>query len=322
MMKKKILGVIVLFSSCLFLVSCISINVGSGKAVMQESVIRQGSAEKILLIKVDGVILDAPQKNMFGAEEPPITARIKDELIRAEKDKSVRGILLRINSPGGAVTACDIIRDELVKFRKRTGVPIIAEMGDIAASGGVYISTAADKIIAHPTTVTGSIGVIMQMYNAKDLFEKIGVKSETIKSGDKKDMGSPFRGLSAEERSLFQDVNTSLYERFLSMILDGRKGINEQKLREIADGRIFVAQKALEYGLIDKIGYDDDSIILAEQITGVKNATIITYTSSGRNISNIYSKAALQNSGTINLVNIQASFLDDSHGVSFMYMMQ
>ena len=320
-MKKSILCACLIFITGAAFPSCITLFPGSGRGQVREMVVRQGSAEKILLIKVEGAIFDAAKKNMFGVDvEPSITARVKDELLRAEKDRSVRAVLLKINSPGGAVTTCDIIRDELVKFRKRTGIPIVAEMGDIAASGGVYISTAADRIIAHPTTVTGSIGVIMQMYNAKELFDKIGVKSETIKSGAFKDMGSPMRELSPEERSLFQEVNTSLYERFVSMILEGRKGIDEKKLRAIADGRIFVAQKALEYGLVDRIGYDDDAIAMTEQAAGIQNATIVTYSGSGNYTSNIYSQAGFQNSGTINLINIQASFLEASRGISFLYM--
>lgn len=308
--------------SAVFLVSCISFNLNSGSASLNEAVVRKGSAQKILLIKVEGAIFDTAKKNMFGGDiEQPITARIKEELSRAESDKSVRAILLKINSPGGGVTTCDIIRDEMVKFKKRTGIPIVAEMGDMAASGGVYISTAADKIIAHPTTVTGSIGVIMQMVDAKDLFDKIGVKSAVIKSGEHKDMGSPFRTLSPEEKALFQEVVGSLYERFLSVIVDGRKGIDAKQLREIADGRVFTSRRALEYGLIDAIGYDDDAIALTERAAGIRNATIVTYAAQGRYISNIYSKGAFENNGTVNLVNIQAPFLEND-GVRFLYMMK
>jgi protease-4 len=305
------------------LTSCMTFNIGSPPSEIEELTLKKGSADKILLINIDGAIFNVPQKNAFGMEvEAPITARIKDELTRAEADKSVKAVLLKIDSPGGEVTTCDIIRDEIVKFKHRTGVVVVAEMGDIAASGGVYISTSADKIIAHPTTVTGSIGVIMEMVNAKDLFDKIGVKSEVIKSGEKKDMGSPFRPMSVEEKALFQEVITSLYERFLSVIVDGRKGIDEKKLREIADGRVFVAQRALEYGLIDQIGYDDDAVLLTEKTAKIGGATIVTYSHPGRTTSNIYSKAQISNYGTVNLVNIQMSFLKNAGGASFLYMMK
>ncbi len=308
-----------IFTSCL----SFNVNLGGGIWPIREVVIRKGTPDKILLIKIYGLIFDEPKKNLLGAElTPAITARIKEELICAEKDKSIKAILLKINSPGGSATTCDIIRDELIKFKKRTGIPVIVEMGDMAASGGVYISTAADKIIAQPTTVTGSIGVIMQKFNAKELFEKIGVINESIKSGDKKDASSFFRGYSDEERALFQEVILSLYERFISVIIEGRKGINEKKLREVADGRIFLSQKALEYGLIDKIGYDDDAIELTEQTAGIRGATIVTFSGSGNYTSNIYSKGTFENNGTVNFINIDLSFLEAANGISFLYILR
>ena len=298
-------------------------NLANQQGPLEEEVIKKGSRAKIAVIKIEGPIINTAGKNMFGGEtETVITSRIREELMRAETDKSVKAVILKINSPGGAVTTCDIIRDEIMKFKKRTGVPVIAEMGDIAASGGVYLSTSADYIVAHPTTVTGSIGVITQTVNAKALLEKIGIKDETIKSGAKKDMGSPFRGFTEEERVLYTEVIMGMYERFIAVILEGRKGLDENKLREIADGRIFIAKKALEYGLIDFIGYSDDTIRIAEEKTGITNATIVCYKRSGQYIANIYSQSHVSNYGTVNLFNINASMLESMHGVSFMYMMQ
>ena len=133
-----------------------------------------------------------------------------------------------------------------MKFKKETKIPVIVEMGGIAASGGVYLAVTGDRIIANPTTVTGSIGVIAQTFRIKDLMDKVGVSAETIKSGDKKDMGSLFRSMTDEERAIFQDVINNMYERFLSVVLAGRKNLDEKKLRTFADGRIFTAKKALE----------------------------------------------------------------------------
>jgi protease-4 len=250
-----------------------------------------------------------------------ITSRVKEELDLARRDPHVRALLLRIDSPGGSVTPCDIIYNEIMKFKKEKQIPIIVEMGDMTASGGVYIAASADMILAHPTTVTGSIGVIAQFMSAKDLFEKIGIKGETIKSGDKKDMGSPFRSLTEDERALLQEVINSMYERFLSIILEGRRNLDDKHLRAFADGRIFTAKKALEYGLIDAIGYTEDAIALAEKQGYADNATIITYSRPGHYVSNIFSSSAPTGS-TINLLNIDSSFLEERFGMRFMYMMQ
>jgi protease-4 len=316
--------VLVIFGAVMpiILIGCISMPTGPRILPLEERVIREGGKEKILVIRIDGVISDSTERDFLGNElDLSMTARVKEELDRAAKDPAIKGILLRINSPGGSVTPCDIIYNEIMRFKKAKGIPVVVEMGDIAASGGVYIASAGDKILAHPTTVTGSIGVIAQFVNAKDLFDKIGLRSETIKSGDKKDIGSPFRVMTPDERALLQDVINSMYERFLSIVLAGRKNLTDAKLRPVADGRIFTAARALEYGLIDSIGYTEDAIALAEKESGVSQAMVVTYSRPGRYVSNIYARAPIENNGTINLININASFLETRYGVRFLFMM-
>ncbi|MEI6127179.1 MAG: S49 family peptidase, partial [Pseudomonadota bacterium] len=149
---------------------------------------------KILLIDIEGVITSGKKQSFLGSDtEPDPVARIKEELEKASLDKRIKAVILKINSPGGTVTASAIIHKELLKFKEKTGIAVIACLMDIAASGGYYVANAADKIIAHPTTVTGSIGVIAMKFNVKGLMDKIGVSDETIKSADKKDILSPFR---------------------------------------------------------------------------------------------------------------------------------
>jgi protease IV len=305
------------------LTGCIALQTRPGLGPLQEHVIKKGtSSDKILVISIDGPIMDAEKKDFMGNTlDTSITARVKEELDLARKDPQVRAVLLRIDSPGGSVTPCDVIYNEIVTFKKEKKIPVVVQMGSITASGGVYIAASADRIIASPTTVTGSIGVIAQLMSAKDLLDKIGVKGETIKSGDKKDMGSPFRSLTEEERALFQDVINSMYERFLSVILEGRKNLDEKRLRSFADGRIFTAKKALEYGLIDSIGYTDDAIAQTEKLSYSAGATIVTYSRPGHYVPNIFSSSA-PTSTTINLLNLDSSFLEERFGMRFMYMMQ
>src|SRR5262249_22941878 len=163
-----------------------------------------------------------------------------------------------INSPGGAVTASDILYQDLVRFRAETGKPVIACMMDVAASGGYYVAMGCDRIYAHPTTVTGSIGVIMSLYNATGLFHMLGVKSDPIKSGPNKDIGNPGRPMTEEERAILQQMVGSFYDQFVQVVVRGRPELPEERIRALADGRVYTGLDAKKLGLVDEIGYLDD----------------------------------------------------------------
>lgn len=306
-----------------FSAGCISVPIGNqGPGPLREKVLKSGdSANKIAVIRIDGVISDAPKRNMMGAEmDLSMPVRLREELDIIRKDPGIKAVVLRINSPGGGVSTCDIMYNEIIKFKKERHIPVIVEMVEMAASGGVYLAVAGDKIIANPTTVTGSIGVIAQLARFKDLMDKIGVQAETIKSGDKKDMGSPMREMTPEERAIMQDLVNSMYERFLSVVLAGRKNLDEKKLRSFADGRIFTAKKALEYGLIDSIGYADDAIAEAENAANIRNASVVTYSGQGSYTPNIYAGKAVQES-SISVMNVKVSSLEESMGCRFLYQL-
>jgi protease-4 len=174
------------------------------------------------------------------------------------------------------VTASDIIFRELEGFRQQASVPIVAIMMDVAASGGYYVALAADTVVAHPTTVTGSIGVIMLSVNAEGLLQKIGVGTNTIKSGEHKDMGSPFRPLTVEERAIFQSVIDDLHRQFVARLVERRRVAPEAAAR-LADGRIFTAEQALRHGLVDRIGYVPDALEAARRAAGLEEARVIVY---------------------------------------------
>jgi protease-4 len=265
-----------------FLAGCsvVSIDLTPRVRPLEEETVEGRGDAKILLMDLSGFLSDeAPSGALtIGTPPPrvPMLVRVREELEKARRDDKVRALVVRINSPGGTVTASDIIYRELDAFRAATGVPIVASMMDVAASGGYYIALAADTIIAHPTTVTGSIGVIMISLNAEGLMQKVGLATNTIKSGERKDMGSPFRPLTPEERAIFQSVIDDLQRQFVAKVVARRK-LTPATAATLADGRIYTAEQALGHRLIDRIGYVADAIDTARQAAGLERAKVIVY---------------------------------------------
>jgi protease-4 len=268
---------------------CITINLMPSPGPLREDEVGGAGASKILLIDLAGVISSSEEDGAF-VEHPSMLARMKEELTRAAKDPDIKALVLRINSPGGTVTASDILYHELRSFRSKRKIPIVASILDVGASGGYYVAAAADKIIAHPSSVTGSVGVIMLTVNAGGLMEKIGVHASAIASGPKKDMGSPFRPMTQEERAIFQSVIDFFYERFLSVVKEGRPNLSPEEIRKLADGRIYSGEQAKALGMVDAIGYLDDAIDLAKNQAGLSEARIVTYRRAGEYRNNIYSR--------------------------------
>ena len=273
---KQLHRFLVLFLVQLFLSGCIfNIQLLPKVQPLEEEKISGSGKEKILLLDVSGVINERDEGDIV--RRPNMVSRIKEELNKAAEDDSVRGVVLRVNSPGGTVTASDIIYHEIGKFKEKTGKKVVAAIMDVGASGAYYISMAADRVIAHPTAVTGSIGVIMLHVDVHGLLEKIGVSSDAIKSGPHKDMGSPLKPLSPEDRELFQGVIDDMYRRFLMVVQSGRRNVPPSKLRELADGRIYTADQALKAGLIDEIGYLDQAVDEVKKMAKLSEAQVVIY---------------------------------------------
>ena len=203
----------------------------------------------------------------------PVTGLIADsestieQLRKFTKDDSVKAIVLRINSPGGGVGPSQEIYEEVRKLQGKKVV--VASMGALAASGGYYIACAAQKIYANPGTITGSIGVIMQFVNVKDLIEKIGLKGMVVKSGVFKDIGSPVRDMKPEERELLQGVIDNVHSQFIGAVADGRK-MDREKVAKIADGRIFSGEQAKALGLVDALGNLEDAVAEAGKLAKIE----------------------------------------------------
>jgi protease IV len=212
------------------------------------------TGNRLALVRIEGPIMDSKSA--------------VDEIRQYVKDGSIKAIVLRIDSPGGAVAPSQEIHAEVKKAAASKSV--VVSMGSIAASGGYYIAAPATKILANPGTLTGSIGVIMEIPNLEGLMNKLGVKTEVIKSGKNKDIASAFRSMEKEERELLQGVMDNVHEQFIKAVSEGRK-IGMDELREIADGRIFTGEQAQTYGLVDQLGTLDDAVKTAASLSGIKD---------------------------------------------------
>jgi protease-4 len=268
--------------------ACIHINIPPPPAPLEEHQVSGSGKDKILLVDVSGMISSEDKESFYTY--PSMIATIKEELTRASRDESVKALVLRINTPGGTVTASDIIHHELKLFKASRKIPVIASIMDVGASGGYYIASAADRILAHPSTVTGSIGVIMLTVNAHGLLEKVGVEATAITSGPRKDMGSPFRVMTPEERGIFQALIDSFYQRFLSVVQDGRPNLQMEQIKKLADGRIYTGDQAKAAGLVDEIGYLEEAIDAAKKKAGLTEAKVVTYRRPGDYSNNIYTR--------------------------------
>jgi protease IV len=259
------------------------------KPLEEETVEGKGS-DKILLLDLSGVLSEDLPSFSIGAPPPrvPLLARVREELRKAEEDSRIRALIVRINSPGGTITASDVLYHELLAFKTRKKVPVIAAILDVGASGGYYAALAADTIVANPTTVTGSIGVVMITVDAQGLMQKIGVAPLAIKSGPMKDAGSPFRSLTEPERAIFQGIIDEMYGRFVGLIVQSRK-IPEDRVRALADGRVYTADQALRLGLVDRIGYLEDVVALARESAKLTEARVVMYHRPKEYRANIYS---------------------------------
>jgi protease-4 len=265
---------------------------------LKEFTIEGSGADKILLIPVNGLISDMPKKGLIGTS-PSVVEQVVAQMHKAEKDKRIRAVLLKINSPGGTITASDLLYHEILSFKERTGAKIIISMMDVATSGAYYMSLPADMIISHPTTVTGSVGVIFLQPKVSGLMNKIGLGVDVKKFGKNKDMGSPFRDSSEEEQKLIQNAVNDFGERFIRLVQKHRNP-EKQALVEISTARVFLADEALKMGLIDKIGYLNDAVKESKKLARIpEDARVVVYRRTEFPEDNYYNIAGAASEGFI-----------------------
>src|SRR5215210_2231005 len=241
--------------------------------IYDEEYVSGDGPEKVAVVPVEGTIASADDS--LGGTQPTATPEgLADALRQAGQDTSVVAVVLEINSPGGGVTASDEMHQSILDFKENTGKPVVVSMGDTAASGGYYISTAADRIVANETTLTGSLGVIFQLNNFAEAADKYGIKQVVIKSGEYKDMGNAFREMRPDEREIFQSIVDESYSEFVDVISEGRR-IPEDRVREIADGRVYSGSQAKDLGLVDSFGDLDEASATAGRLAGAKDTTVV-----------------------------------------------
>jgi protease-4 len=288
--------IILLFISIILVLSACSPHIHLdflGTDRIREVVLVESKAkEKILVIDLNGPI-GINQNPGILKREGNLLSTIYYRLKKASQDPHVKGIILRLDTPGGEGTASDIIYNEIFRFKEKTGIPVLALMMGVAASGGYYVACGCDFIMAHPTTITGSIGVIAILPEFKKVLNKIGIEVNVIKSGKMKDAGGPWKDLSQEERAYYQDMVDELYHNFLKVVHLSRKDLlSMEEIKKIADGRVFHAKKALDLKLIDAVGYFDNALQKILSLASIRDANVIAYTYHPLKKTNIYANEA------------------------------
>lgn len=261
------------------LTGCVQPNVsifGAPGAPYREQVLSGQGQGKILLIGLDGLISERPKEG-FLRSRPSTVQELSAQLKLARKDKDIKAVVLRIDSPGGTTTASDVIHHELAAYKAASGAKLVACLMGLGTSGGYYVALPADHIAAHPTTITGSVGVVFLQPRVAGLLDKIGVDVGVSKSGALKDMGSPFRQPTEEEKRLTDEMVRAQAARFLDLVRESRKPTAEA-MAQAATARVFTAEQAKALGLIDSIGYLEDALAKAAQLAGLpQDARVVAY---------------------------------------------
>lgn len=289
---------------------------------LKEQLVEGKGLPKILLLDVSGFISEKERSDRLKLQKrPSLVAEMREKLQKAEQDSNITGAIIKINSPGGTVAASDIIYHELMNFKKKKKVPVYACITGIGTSGAYYIAAAADKVFSHPNAITGSIGVIALKFNVSGLMAKLGIEEETVKSGDKKDLFSPFRELTPEERKILQAIIDELHTRFVDIVFDQRgEVLTRQDLEDLADGRIYTARSALELHLVDRIAYMDDVITDMKESLGIEDARIVSYHYAGEYAGTIYSSSPAHDSTLMEFVGNHTDGHSLLPGVAFLYL--
>ena len=288
---------------------------------LEETIVRQDRgwfvSDRVVIVDVDGVLANKRDRDGFGASENPVSVFI-EKLDKAAADSRVKAIVLRINSPGGTVAATDMMYDALCKFRARSNIPVVAIIEDVGASGGYYLACGADRIMAHHSSIVGSIGVIMQTFNLAEMLKSVGIATRAITSGAYKDVGSPFKPLTPNDLKLLQGIIDSFYEQFVKEVGKGRPGMAPEQVRALADGRVFTGAQGKANGLVDELGYLDNAIAAAKRLGGAETVKVVIYHRPFGYRANIYSKAA--SAPQVNVINVSLPGLLDSVGPRFLYL--
>lgn len=274
------------------------------------------SSMKIALIRVDGFIANTPMPAPFGMAPNPT-----DELVRrldmASTDPLVRGVVVVVNSPGGTITGAESMYDEIVRFRERTGKPVVVSMGEVATSGGYYVALAGDHVYAHPTTLTASIGVLMQMFNISEGLSMIGIRARSLTSGANKAMASPLEPEVEAHYQILQGITDEFFERFLDRVVERRASFDRDAHQWAIDGRVMSGARAHEIGLVDDLGGVRDAFARAKELSELDVARLVRYTPARLRSSASPFVGSAQESATP-LVHASSSIVGESGGLGVL----
>ncbi len=294
----------------------------ASSSTLDETTVEPGSGfapPKVVIIEVEGMLANARTGGLLQAQENKLSL-FTQQMDKAAGDPSVKAVVLRINSPGGTVTCSDTMYEMIKKFRETTRKPVIADTQEVTASGAYYVACGCDKIVAHPTSVVGSIGVIFQTFEVSDAMAKLGITSNAIASGPFKEMGSPFKRLQPDERALMQQMVDEYYARFLNVVTTNRH-IDPAHLKEATDGRVFSGEKAVEIGLADQTGLLDDAIALAKSMGNSPTAEVVMYKRPYGYSGSIYSSTSIQPPRS-DVMRLEIPAADDLVPTGFYYLWQ
>ena len=315
---------------CLFASGCsnrtVQIDLVPSNPEIKQQLIEPSGAwfntNKIAIVSISGMIANGYESSLFSSGNNPVND-LRDTLDNISQDSSVKAVILRMDTPGGTVTASQMMYDDILAFKNKTHVPVIASMMDVCASGGFYVSCAADYQMAYSTTITGSIGVIVQLFNVHRLIDRWGIDAPVFVSGPNKDTGSPFQPMSDSSKALIQHFVDQFYAQFVAIVKKSHPQVNPADWPTLTDGRPITGADAADYHLINSVGTLDDAIALAKKMAHIQNADIVLYARDNQNASSIYSHnqtPAAQSQS--NLFNVDLSDFDVSSLLhpTFLYM--
>jgi protease IV len=274
------------------------------------------TCDKVAMVTISGTISNSRSSDLLSSG-PNKVSDFREALDAIAQDASVKAVVLRINSPGGTVTGSAMMYHDLQEFKKKTQKPVVTCMMDVCASGGYYLSCASDYRIAYPTTITGSIGVILESVNVNGTLKLIGVATEAVKSGPNKDMGSPFKPaasidkpLTDNDRQLLQTIINQFYDGFKEVVKTSPQHIKDSDWAMLTDGRVVTGKDAVTYGLIDEVGDIDKAIAKAKALAHIEHARVITYSRSDESKSSVYANSPTSGQPQVNVLNLNLDLGD------------
>lgn len=309
-----------------------TVGLSSGSSELTSTVVHDeaGSSDnRVAIIDISGMILNGARPGLLSQGENPV-ALLTEQLEKARHDADVKAVILRVNTPGGTVTATDIMYREVLRFKEATKKPVVVLQMDIAASGGYYLSCAGDHVVAYPSTITGSIGVIIQLMTFKPALDRWGIATEALTSGKNKAAGSPLGTLTDEHRAVLQELVTDFYAKFTETVRAARPKIPAERFAEVTDGRVFSGVDALELGLVDELGDLYDAHAKAKSLAKIKSADMVIYHRPLNYVASPYAAAPVPqpqsggaNGGTqVNLLQLNLPEMPGGASAGFYYLWQ